>query len=86
MTRGEMDDISVPQIDNEACIGCGLCVTHCPEDVVALEAHKPVLLRPQACTYCGACESVCPVNAIALPYIIVWDGNVDAAGSPDRVG
>lgn len=77
MTRDNVDDASVPLIDALACTGCGLCVTRCPEGVVALVGRLVVLIRPEACTYCGLCEAICPVGAVALPYAIVWDESID---------
>ncbi len=76
-----MDNWTVPTLDLDVCIGCGLCAEHCPELVVAMEGRTPTFVHPEACTYCGQCEAVCPTQAIALTYAIVWE---DAFSSDGR--
>lgn len=61
-------------------IACGLCLTACPEGVLALEEGRPVLAHPESCTYCGACELVCPAEAVELYYEIVRVSDQDAEG------
>jgi len=61
----------LPEIDAEACTGCGDCVMVCEAAALALEAGKVTLARPDRCEYDGRCEPVCPTGAIQLPYIIV---------------
>ena len=61
----------IPQIDSEACIGCGDCVTACPTNALALSDSIVIVGEPSACDYCSVCEMICPVEAISLPYQIV---------------
>ena len=61
----------LPEIDEDACTGCGDCVTVCPTDALALAGGKAVMAHPELCIYDGECEPVCPVAAIQLPYVIV---------------
>lgn len=61
----------LPQIDLEACTGCGDCVEVCPTVVLAIEDGQLAVSEPDACTYCGWCEGICPEEAIALPYQVV---------------
>ena len=43
----EQDGVAV--VDQERCIGCGLCVTGCPNDVVKLQRKPDVeIVRPPA--------------------------------------
>jgi Pyruvate/2-oxoacid:ferredoxin oxidoreductase delta subunit len=64
----------LPQVDSQACTGCGKCVPHCPVEAVRLEplakAKKKRILRakidPEICLGCGICARNCPQGAIAL--------------------
>lgn len=57
------------RVDAETCIGCGLCVSTCPE-VFKMEGDKAVVLVtpvPQKAE--GTCKQAaddCPVTAIAV--------------------
>ncbi len=56
-----------PFINPDFCIGCGSCVTACPEqNVLGLVNMKSVLLQPDHCVGHGKCEEACPVGAITL--------------------
>ena len=51
-----------PIIDNEKCIGCGLCVKICPYFALVMEDN--VVVDESECFGCGLCQSRCPVSAI----------------------
>jgi len=55
-----------PAIDVSACIGCGTCVSVCPDNALALVNHKAVLPDPDLCTGHARCASVCPTGALIL--------------------
>ncbi|MDZ7359373.1 MAG: NAD(P)-binding domain-containing protein [candidate division KSB1 bacterium] len=56
-----------PFINPDLCIGCGSCITACPEqNVLGLVNMKSVLLQPDHCVGHGKCEVACPVGAITL--------------------
>jgi len=58
-----------PVIARHKCIGCGSCVTACPEgNVLGLINSKSELINPTHCIGHGACKTACPVNAIALVF------------------
>ena len=56
-----------PKIRTESCIGCGACVTVCPEgDVLALINGKATIVNGHKCIGHGLCAEACPVGAIDL--------------------
>ena len=58
-----------PVIDPVQCIGCGTCVSACPEhNVLGLVANKAVLVNPTNCIGHGACKTACPQDAIELVF------------------
>ena len=61
-----------PLIDTRKCIGCGACITACPEmpehAVLGLIGGKATLVAPTLCIGHGACRSACPVEAITLVF------------------
>lgn len=58
-----------PVIDALRCIGCGSCVSACPEHtVLGLIDHKAELINASACVGHGACRSACPEDAISLVF------------------
>lgn len=59
-------DHKIPKVDNNKCIGCGACVSVCPQDVFVLKDGKSDVAKPENCVECGACVENCPVTAIKL--------------------
>lgn len=58
-----------PLIDPLRCIGCGSCISVCPEgDVLGLIHNTATLVNPVDCIGHGACEKACPENAISLVF------------------
>jgi adenylylsulfate reductase, subunit B len=57
-------------IDNDACIGCGLCEEYCPGDLIYMDSttNKPVVQYPEECWLCGACRMDCPVDCITILF------------------
>ena len=56
-----------PKIALDICIGCGGCVTVCPEgDVLALVNGKAAIVNGHKCIGHGLCAEECPVGAITM--------------------
>lgn len=58
-----------PVIDPARCLGCGACVTACPEKkILGLIGGKARLVSPSSCIGHGACKTACPFEAITLVF------------------
>ncbi|MFZ0468546.1 MAG: 4Fe-4S dicluster domain-containing protein, partial [Thiogranum sp.] len=58
-----------PLIDELKCMGCGSCVSACPEgDVLGLVTGKARLINPTHCIGHSACKAACPFDAITLVF------------------
>jgi NAD-dependent dihydropyrimidine dehydrogenase PreA subunit len=53
-------------LDDEKCIGCGMCLIVCPHAVFALNNGHAGILDRDRCMECGACAKNCPAEAITV--------------------
>jgi 2-oxoglutarate ferredoxin oxidoreductase subunit delta len=61
------------EVDERLCKGCELCVSDCPQHVLALDlehltpkGYHPAHLFTEGCTGCAVCALVCPEAAISV--------------------
>ncbi|MEJ2690426.1 MAG: ferredoxin [Deltaproteobacteria bacterium] len=59
--------MKIPAVDEELCIGCGICGELCPE-VFEIQHEKSTVIGPDKCASCDCqeAEDSCPVSAIEL--------------------
>ncbi len=55
-------------IDQDQCIGCGLCVRVCPSQAISMQDGKAAVTGTQSLS-CGHCAAVCPTEAIQVGAI-----------------
>lgn len=55
-------------IDEEKCIGCGICVDYCNVDAIAVNQEKGVVevISLEDCIECHSCQQNCPEGAIKV--------------------
>lgn len=63
--------VTRPQIIDEKCVKCGVCVNMCPVNPKAVDWHDGVKTKPpmyiyKRCIRCYCCQELCPESAIEL--------------------
>jgi ferredoxin len=53
-------------IDQERCVGCGVCAERCPTGAITLDGEGLAVREERACLGCGVCARFCPEEAISL--------------------
>ncbi|WP_295581073.1 electron transport complex subunit RsxB [uncultured Lamprocystis sp.] len=64
--EAEAQTPKVALIDDQACIGCTLCVQSCPVDAIVGAPKQLHGVLTAECTACGLCLSPCPVACIRM--------------------
>jgi MinD superfamily P-loop ATPase len=72
--------VSVPSVNEEQCIHCGLCGQICNYSSIVLIGNQ-VLLFPELCHSCGGCWLVCPTEAVRESHRVI--GFVESGGTGD---
>ncbi len=63
---GVCKDLSLFYIDEEKCIGCGLCKKVCSPDAITGDIKKPHIIDLEKCIKCGSCIDSCKFNAVKV--------------------
>lgn len=77
------------QIDEERCVGCGLCANACQQGAIAMVDGKAKVVRDDYCDGIGNCLPVCPVGAITFSDRDITSDNVPhitVKAPPTRTG
>lgn len=61
-----IEDVTTLTLDEDACIGCGMCLAVCPHGVFAMPERKAGIVDRDGCMECGACALNCPVEALRV--------------------
>lgn len=64
ITESQPVNIPIPQVDQEKCNACGICIQVCHFNALVLVKEK-VLVFPELCKGCGGCSLLCPQKAIS---------------------
>ena len=51
------------KVEEDKCVGCGVCIDACPEGAISMIAGKAVI-DEGLCVNCGKCVRACPHEAI----------------------
>ena len=54
----------MPWINEDLCVGCGVCVDDCPVGAITLKEDQKAVINEDECIRCGRCHDVCPEEAV----------------------
>ncbi len=54
----------MPWINEDLCVGCGVCVDDCPVDAIELKNDQKAFINEDECIRCGRCHDICPQEAV----------------------
>jgi len=63
---GVCKNLTSYHINQDECIGCGICAKKCPVDAISGEPKKAHKIDQNSCITCGECYENCPVDAIKI--------------------
>jgi NAD-dependent dihydropyrimidine dehydrogenase PreA subunit len=61
-----LPDVTTLKLDENACVGCGICEIVCPHGVFSMTGKKAHIRDLNGCMECGACAKNCPAEAIRV--------------------
>ncbi len=53
----------MPWVNEEMCVGCGVCVDECPVGAISMP-DETAIIDDHTCIRCGRCHDVCPEDAV----------------------
>lgn len=66
MSLKYLKNVSTLKLNQDKCIGCGMCVQVCPHQVFAVKEGKASILDKDSCMECGACAQNCVASAVTV--------------------
>jgi len=61
--------LTIKEMVPHRCIGCGICVQSCMNDVIRMKRGKATVLYQEDCGACFACEIDCSREAISFGWL-----------------
>jgi MinD superfamily P-loop ATPase len=61
----------MPEINQEKCNQCGLCVSVCTCGAIVMENRQVMIVETEDCHWCTNCEAVCPTGAVTCSFEII---------------
>ncbi|MBW2709104.1 MAG: 4Fe-4S binding protein [Deltaproteobacteria bacterium] len=59
-------DVVTLALDQEKCVGCGMCLMVCPHEVLSMNNGCAGIENRDQCMECGACSRNCPTEAVTV--------------------
>jgi MinD superfamily P-loop ATPase len=73
--------VDMPQIDQNKCDGCGLCVDVCRCHIISIVENKATICYQDVCSgcrnWCTLCEDICPNKAIVCAFDVVIENRAE---------
>ena len=63
----EMHSAGKPHVEQDVCIGCGMCKKNCAHSAITIENRK-ASIEHSKCVGCGRCIGACPTDAVSPDY------------------
>jgi MinD superfamily P-loop ATPase len=63
--------IQMPEINQDKCNLCGLCVEICRCRAIILVGNIVSLIETEECHWCTLCEAICPTGALTCSFEII---------------
>ncbi len=61
-----LSDVVTLNLDQEKCVGCGICLAVCPHEVLSMNNGHAMIQNRDLCMECGACSRNCPSEAVTV--------------------
>ena len=61
-----LKDVVTLALDQEKCVGCGMCLAVCPQEVLMMNNGSAEIQGLDRCMECGACARNCPTSAVTV--------------------
>jgi MinD superfamily P-loop ATPase len=65
--------IQMPEINQDKCNLCGLCIEICRCGAIILVDNVVSLVETEECHWCTLCEAVCPTGALTCSFEITFE-------------